>query len=225
MEDSFGINNVALVEGQPRTLGRLELLHVYVDHRLAVARRRSEFRLARRLERLHLVEGLLLAILDIDEVIELIRSAGDADAARGRLMQVFDLSETPAEYILELRLRRLTKFSRLDLEREKAELAEQIAQLREILDHEGRLRAVVSDELAQVAAEHATPRRTILLEDSGETISARAAAKMSLEIADSPSQVVLSATGLLARTSREEPLERSEDRRSHDALRNVIRSE
>ena len=222
MEDSFGINNVALVEGQPRTLGLLELLHVYVDHRLSVVRRRSEFRLARRLERMHLVEGLLIAILDIDEVIEVIRSSDDADAARGRLMQVFDLSETQAEYILELRLRRLTKFSRLDLEREKAELAEQIAQLREILDDEGRLRAVVSDELAQVAAEHATPRRTILLEDSGETISARAAAKMSLEIADSPCQVVLSATGLIARTSSEEPLERSEDRRSHDALRNVI---
>lgn len=222
MEDSFGINNVALVEGQPRTLGLLELLHVYVDHRLSVVRRRSEFRLARRLERLHLVEGLLIAILDIDEVIEVIRSSDDADAARGRLMQVFDLSETQAEYILELRLRRLTKFSRLDLEREKEELAKQIAQLREILDDEGRLRAVVSDELAQVAAEHATPRRTILLEDSGETISARAAAKMSLEIADSPCQVVLSATGLIARTSSEEPLERSEDRRSHDALRNVI---
>lgn len=222
MEDSFGINNVALVDGEPRTLGLLELLQVYVDHRLSVVRRRSEFRLARRLERLHLVEGLLIAIVDIDEVIEVIRSSDDADAARGRLMQVFDLSEAQAEYILELRLRRLTKFSRLDLEREQAELTEQIEELRAILDDDARLRTVVSDELAQVAADHATPRRTILLEDSGEAISARAAAKMSLEIADSPCQVVLSATGLIARTSGEEELERSEDRRSHDALRSVI---
>lgn len=222
MEDSFGINNVALVDGQPRTLGLLELLRVYVGHRLSVVRRRSEFRLARRLERLHLVEGLLIAILDIDEVIEVIRSSDDADAARARLMQVFDLSEAQAEYILELRLRRLTKFSRLDLEREKAELTEQIAALRAILDDDARLRAVVSDELAQVAKDHATPRRTILLEDSGETISARAAAKMSLEIADSPCQVVLSATGLIARTSDDAALERSSDRRSHDALRSVV---
>lgn len=222
MEDSFGINSVALVDGQPRTLGLLEMLQVYVDHRLSVVRRRSEFRLARRLERLHLVEGLLIAIVDIDEVIEVIRTSEDADAARTRLTQVFDLSEAQAEYILELRLRRLTKFSRLDLEREKTELTEQITKLRSILDDDSRLRAVVSDELAQVAAEHATPRRTILLEDSGETISARAAANMSLEIADSPCKVVLSATGLIARTSSQDPLERSEDRRSHDALRNVI---
>src|SRR5690625_6122130 len=105
MEDSFGINNVALVEGQPRTLGLLEMLQVYVDHRLQVVRRRSEFRLARRLERLHLVEGLLIAIADIDEVIAVIRSSDDADAARERLRMIFDLSEAQAEYILELRLR------------------------------------------------------------------------------------------------------------------------
>src|SRR5690625_109417 len=222
MEDSFGINNVALVDGQPRTLGLLEMLQVYVDHRLQVVRRRSEFRLARRLERLHLVEGLLIAIADIDEVIAVIRSSDDADAARERLRMIFDLSEAQAEYILELRLRRLTKFSRIELEKEKAELEQQIAQLRAILDDDARLREVVSDELARVAQDHATPRRTILLEDSGEAISARAAAKMSLEIADSPCHVLLSATGLIARTSDDEPLTRSSDRRSHDALRNVV---
>src|SRR5690606_193694 len=106
LEDSFNINNVALVDGQPRTLGLKELLSVYVGHRLDVVTRRSRFRLARREERLHLVEGLLIAILDIDEVIQVIRSSEDSDQARARLRQVFDLSEPQAEYILELRLRR-----------------------------------------------------------------------------------------------------------------------
>src|SRR3546814_13262517 len=101
MEDSFGINNGALVDGQPQTLGLRELLRVYLDHRIRVVTRRSEYRLARRRERLHLVEGLLIAILDIDEVIQVIRASDDGEQARGRLMDVFDLSQAQAEYILE----------------------------------------------------------------------------------------------------------------------------
>src|SRR5699024_8258021 len=97
MEDTFGINNVALVDGQPRTLGLLELLQVYVDHRLTVVRRRSQYRLDSRLERLHLVEGLLIAIVDIDEVIQVIRSSETAEEARTRLQQIFDLTEEQAE--------------------------------------------------------------------------------------------------------------------------------
>ena len=108
LEDSFNINNVALVEGQPQTLGLKELLRVYLDHRIQVVTRRSRYRLARREERLHLVEGLLIAILDIDEVIQVIRTSDDSEQARTRLREVFDLSEVQAEYILELRLRRLT---------------------------------------------------------------------------------------------------------------------
>ena len=161
MEDSFGINNVCLVEGQPRTLGLKELLQVYVAHRLDVVRRRTAHRLAKRRERLHLVEGLLVAILDIDEVIQVIRASDDAEAARARLIQVFDLSQPQAEYILELRLRRLTRFSRVELEAERDELVAEIARLEEILGDEARLRTVVSDELAQVAADlrDAAPHR------------------------------------------------------------------
>ena len=122
LEESFSINNVALVDGQPRTLGLRELLVVWVEHRLDVIRRRSRFRLAKRLDRLHLVEGLLIAILDIDEVIQLIRTSDDADVARARLRTVFDLSDAQAEYILELRLRRLTKFQRIELEKEQEQL-------------------------------------------------------------------------------------------------------
>ncbi len=138
LEDGFGINNVALVDGSPRTLGLRDLLDVYVRHRLSVVTRRSEYRLARRRERLHLVEGLLIAILDIDEVIEVIRSSDDSEAARSRLQTVFDLSEVQAEYILELRLRRLTKFSRLELEGERDQLLADIAALEELLGSDER---------------------------------------------------------------------------------------
>ena len=95
MEETFGINNVALVDGQPRVLGLRELLEIYVAHRLEVVRRRTEFRRRKRAERLHLVDGLLIALLNIDEVIQVIRSSDDAAAARERLMAVFELSRDP----------------------------------------------------------------------------------------------------------------------------------
>ncbi|KQX66467.1 DNA topoisomerase (ATP-hydrolyzing) subunit A [Angustibacter sp. Root456] len=220
MEDSFGINNVALVDGQPRTLGLRELLRVYVDFRLDVVRRRSEYRLGRREERLHLVEGLLVAILDIDEVIAIIRSSDDAEIARTRLTQVFDLSQPQAEYILELRLRRLTKFSRIELEQEAEDLRRQIEDLRAILGDEALLRRVVSDELAEVAKQHGTPRRTVLLASAG----APAATTTPLEVADDPCWVLLSSTGLLARTADAEPLSGSPDRHAHDAVVAAVRT-
>ena len=133
LEDSFSINAVALVGGQPQVMGLKQILRVFVDHRLDVTTRRSRFRLGKCEERLHLVEGLLIAILDIDDVIAIIRSSDDADVARERLMTAFDLSQAQADYILELRLRRLTKFSRIELEAERDELAARIAELREVL--------------------------------------------------------------------------------------------
>lgn len=216
LEDSFGINNVALVHGEPQLLGLRELLTVYVDHRLTVVRRRTEHRLGARQDRLHLVEGLLIAIADIDEVIAVIRSSDDAESARQRLMMVFDLTETQADYILELRLRRLTKFSRIELETEKGELEAEIEQLRAILGDEALLRSVVSDELAQVAAEHGTPRRTVLLESDAAGPVATAAP--SLEIPDDPCWVLLSGTGLIARTAGEEAPARTGERSAHDAI-------
>jgi DNA gyrase subunit A len=235
LEDSFSINNVALVDGQPRTLGLRELLTVWVDHRLSVVRRRSAFRLAKRRERLHLVEGLLIAILDIDEVIQVIRSSDDSEAARSRLRQVFDLSEPQAEYILELRLRRLTKFSRIELEKERDELAEQIAALEALLADDGLLRTAVSDEMAEVAATFGTPRRTILLESAGGSVTAAEGAPtsgrgakapaLSLEIADTPCYALLSATGLLARTGSTDVALRPAEgtaRARHDVLSGVV---
>src|SRR5262245_54824302 len=143
MEDSFGINAVALVDGQPRTLGLKELLEVFLGHRYDVVRRRSTFRRKEAADRLHLVEGLLIAILDIDEVIQLIRSSENAAAAKERLRSVFDLSEVQADYILDMPLRRLTKFSRIELEKEKDELERTIEALDAILGDDHLLRKVV----------------------------------------------------------------------------------
>jgi len=197
MEETFGINNVALVDGQPKVLGLRELLQIYVDHRLEVVRRRSEFRRRKRAERLHLVDGLLVALLNIDEIIQVIRTSDDAAQAKERLMSVFDLSDTQAQYILDTPLRRLTRYDRLELERERETLEREIAELTAILDSEARLRDVVSAELGSVAERFATPRRTVLLEGSGV---ARTAA-VPLEVADDPCLVLLSSAGLVARTA------------------------
>ena len=198
MEESFGINAVALVDGQPRTLGLKEMLEVFLDHRFDVVRRRSTHRRGRAADRLHLVVGLLVAILDIDEVIQLIRASDNAEAARERLMTVFDLTEVQANYILDMPLRRLTRFSKLELDKEADELRRTIEELEEILADDASLRAVVSEELAEVARTFGTPRRTVLLESSGQT---RTAPATPLEVADDPCFVFLSSSGLLARTT------------------------
>ncbi len=220
LEDSFGINNVALVDGQPQTLGLRDLLRVYLDHRIAVVTRRSRFRLARKQERLHLVEGLLIAIVDIDEVIQVIRTSDDGEQARTRLMDVFDLSQVQAEYILELRLRRLTKFSRIELESERDNLKTEIAQLEELLASEVLLRGQVARELDAAAETFGTPRRTLLLNGGPVTTRARAAAAASdLQIADAPCRVFLSSTGRMVRAETADASVVAPTRRSkHDAI-------
>ena len=256
LEDSFGINNVSLVDGQPHTLGLRELLEVFVRHRLTVVTRRTRFRLGKRRERAHLVDGLLIAILDIDEVIAVIRSSDDAATARTRLMQVFDLTEPQAGYILELQLRRLTKFSVIELEKERDELAREIEALEAILADDVLLRRVVSRELAAVAEQFGTPRRTVLLEASGERVTSSAAgaaapddasgtsgsggtakragvsaqpmtlmpssSPVPLTVPDDPCRVMLSVTGLVARTPGAEPVVRTGGRHPHDALTSQV---
>ncbi|WP_315583753.1 DNA topoisomerase (ATP-hydrolyzing) [Actinomyces viscosus] len=259
LEDSFGINNVSLVDGQPHTLGLRELLEVFVRHRLTVVTRRTRFRLGKRRERAHLVDGLLIAILDIDEVIAVIRSSDDAATARTRLMQVFDLTEPQASYILELQLRRLTKFSVIELEKERDELAREIEALEAILADDVLLRRMVSRELAAVAEQFGTPRRTVLLEASGERVTSSAGSAQSpddaagaggsggtrnsakragaspqpmtlmpssspvpLTVPDDPCRVMLSATGLVARTPGAEPVARTGGRQPHDALTSQV---
>ncbi|MFI6386033.1 DNA topoisomerase (ATP-hydrolyzing) subunit A [Nonomuraea sp. NPDC050540] len=220
MEETFGINNVALVDGEPRTLGLRELLQVYVDHRITVVRRRSEYRRRKRQERLHLVDGLIIALLNIDEVIQVIRSSDDSGQARQRLMDVFELTEIQAAYILDTPLRRLTRFDKLELDSEKERLSTEIAELSEILGSEARLRQVVSGELAEVAKKYGTPRRTVLLESAGVARTPVA----SLMIADDPCLVLLSSTGLLARTPDATALPGEGERTAHDVLVSAVRS-
>ncbi|MEU6705727.1 DNA gyrase/topoisomerase IV subunit A [Streptomyces wuyuanensis] len=213
MEESFGINNVALVDGQPLTLGLKELLEVYLDHRFNVVRRRSEFRRGKKRDRLHLVEGLLVALVDIDEVIRLIRSSENAAQARERLMAHFSLSDVQTQYILDTPLRRLTKFDRIELEAERDRLKAEIAELTTILESDAELRKLVSSELAAVAKKFGTPRRTVLLESAGTPAPAA-----SLQVADDPCRVLLSSTGLLARTVTGEPLPDEGRRAKHDVI-------
>ncbi|MFJ6297307.1 DNA topoisomerase (ATP-hydrolyzing) subunit A [Streptomyces griseoviridis] len=216
MEESFGINNVALVDGQPLTLGLKELLEVYLDHRFEVVRRRSEHRRKKRRDRLHLVEGLLTALVDIDEVIRLIRSSENSAQAKERLMERFGLSDIQTQYILDTPLRRLTKFDRIELESEKERLNAEIAELTRILDSDAELRKLVSAELASVAKKFGTERRTVLLEASGTP-----AATVPLQVADDPCRVLLSSTGLLARTANGEPFPEDDGearRAKHDVI-------
>ncbi|HEY9438117.1 MAG TPA: DNA topoisomerase IV subunit A [Streptomyces sp.] len=215
MEESFGINNVALVDGQPLTLGLKELLEVYLDHRFEVVRRRSEFRRTKRRDRLHLVEGLLVALLDIDEVIRLIRDSDNSAQAKERLIERFSLSEIQTQYILDTPLRRLTRFDRIELESERDKLTEEIAGLTAILESDTELRKLVSTELAAVAKKFGTDRRTVLLESAGTQV-----ASVPLEVADDPCRVLLSSTGLLARTANGDPIVVPEGARrlKHDAI-------
>ena len=258
LQDNFTINNVALVNGRPHTMGLKEMPQVWVDHRRVVIRRRSEFRRKKALERLHLVEGLLLAMVDIDEVIQVIRSSDDAEAAKTKLIAVFDLDEIQAQYILDLRLRRLTKMSRIELEAERDDLKRRIEELERILASDEALDGVVIDEMDDAVAKYGTPRRTVLLDEDEEgnltpvvahgddgvsanaMAAARAAATVSsaaadvaaaakaakkagdenatasaLQIDDEPCAVMLSATGLIARTS-EDAVERWENRSASD---------
>jgi len=194
MEETFGINNVALVDGQPRTLGLRELLSIYVDHRLDVTRRRTEYRRRKRQERLHLVDGILIALLNIDEVIAVIRTSDDTAAAKSRLRQIFDLSDVQAQYILDTPLRRLTRYDTLELEREQDTLRSEIAELTEILENDDTLRALVGGEMAELVKKFGTPRRTVLME-AGEAVTAA----VPLEVGDDPCLVVLSAAGTLSR--------------------------
>ncbi len=214
LEDTFAINAVALVEGQPRTMTMTEMLQVYLDHRIDVTLRRTRFQLGKATDRLHLVRGLMIAIADIDDVIAIIRSSDDATEARTRLMGAFDLDEIQATWILDMQLRRLTKYSTIELEKEAEELNARIAHLQEILDDDVILRRLVTSELDEVVKQFGTPRRTILLASSGQVSQAT----QPLEVPDDPCWVLLSGTGLVARMEGDSPPPTDGPRAPHDVI-------
>ncbi|MEU0470425.1 DNA topoisomerase IV subunit A [Amycolatopsis sp. NPDC006131] len=228
LEQSFGINNLVLVDGQPQTLGLKQLLEVFLEHRYDVVTRRTKYRRRKREERLHLVEGLLIALLDIDKVIRLIRNSDDAAQAKDGLMKRFKLSEIQATYILDTPLRRLTKYDKLELEDEQEKLRAEIAELTKILDDDRELKKVVSNELAKIAKDFKTERRTALIDGDLKEVLAASKPAGPLEVADDPCQVILSATGLVARTAAESE-EAPEGRRrngrvKHDAVAAMVHS-
>jgi DNA gyrase subunit A len=203
LEDSFGINNVALVQGRPQQLPLKALLEVYLSHRFEVTKRRSQNRLDKRLARVHLLEGLQIAVLNIDEVIEVIRSSDTAEAARERLRAIFDLSDLQADYILELRLRRLTRFSLMELEGEADLLRKEIEDLQKLLQSEQLMKNTVARELEQVALIHGDNRRSALIDASGVVLSRKPAVVS--EIADSPILVFMDAGGRVFRSEAFHP--------------------
>lgn len=198
LEESFGVNNVALVEGRPQQLPLKALLEVYLKHRIEVVTRRSKNRLDKRRARLHLLDGLQIAVLNIDEVIEVIRTSDTAENAKDRLRTVFDLSDLQAEYILELRLRRLTKFSIIELEQEAEQLRSEIAELEKLLNSDLLIRSQVSRELEEVSEAYGDARRTELIDSEGSVVSRKPVSVA--EIEDAPAVVVLSPTGVIYRT-------------------------
>lgn len=160
MEDAFAINAVALVKGRPQTLGLKELLATFIEHRIEVVRRRSEFRKAKAEGRLSLVDGMLKAIIDIDKVIQIIRSSDDVAIAKEKLVKGFKFNEEQVAYILDMPLRRLTKMSKLELETEQLGLKNAIAELTKLLKSQDAIKAQVSDELTAVAKSFSSPRKT-----------------------------------------------------------------
>ncbi|MCP4852682.1 MAG: DNA gyrase subunit A [Actinomycetia bacterium] len=169
LQTTFSVNTVALVDEVPRTLNLRELLVAYVDHQVEVVRRRSEFRLAKARDEAHITEGLLKALDLIDDIIALIRGSADRATAREGLMgDDFEFSEVQANHILDMQLARLTRLGRTNLEERMVELQATIAELEAILGDEERLRSVIKDELGEVRARHATPRRSEMVHDPGE---------------------------------------------------------
>lgn len=217
MEDSFGVNAVALVDGQPRTLGLKEMLQVFLNHRMEIVMRRCQYRLRKRQERLHLVRGLLIAVLDIDDVIQIIRASEDSAQAKTRLMEAFDLDEVQSEHILSLQLRRLTKFSRLELEAERDRLTAEIAELEALIASREKRQELVASELREVAEKRADSRRTVLLAEEGAA-QLEAEKDTPLEIPDEPTTVVLGAGGMVARFPGHEALSPDEGREPWDAI-------
>ncbi len=169
MESRFPANLIALVDGVPRTLNLAQALSAYVDHQIVVVRRRSEFRLAKARARLHIVEGLLRCIDQLDAVIALIRASDDRPAARAGLMaDPFSFSEIQANHILDMTLGRLTRLGRAELDGEMAQLLETISYLENLLNTPEVLNSVVKEELVTVRDEFKSPRKTQIVADPGD---------------------------------------------------------
>lgn len=195
MRTVFGASMLALVDGEPRTLPLKRILLYYLEHRQEVVRRRTEYDLARALERAHILEGLLAALSHLDEVIQVIRQSRTADSARSNLMRRFRLTEVQATAILDMPLRRLAQLERRKLEEEHREKRELIKELEELLASPKRILGVVQKELEELKAQYADPRRTKLLDRTEGILTARDL------LPDEPVWVYITPNGRIGRQS------------------------
>jgi DNA gyrase subunit A len=188
LQDSFGYNMVALVDGVPRTLNIAEILGYYLDHQMEVIERRTRYRLDEAQKRAHILEGLIIAVDNIDEVIRIIRGSADTAEARASLIDRFELSEIQANAILDMPLRRLTALEVDKLRTELEELHVLIAELEAILADPARRREIIREEMSEIRRQFEEPRRSVIVPDEGE---------MSLEdlIADDELIITISQSG------------------------------
>jgi DNA gyrase subunit A len=218
MQTTFGINLLALVDGEPRTLTLKQALRVYIEHRLNVIKRRAEFDLAKAKARAHILEGYLVALKNLDEIIELIRSAADVETARAKLMKRYKLSELQANAILDMQLRRLAALERKKIETEYKEVSAFIDDLEKLLKNPKRMRGVVADELLKVKEAYGDRRRTQII-----NLKAGKAAKLLTATDLIPEQTVwvgVTEEGLVSRTHDEKPPRYS----GNDAPRHLVKA-
>jgi len=205
LEVSFGINNVAILDGEPKVLGLKQLLEIFLEHRVNVVTRRTQSRKEKRDKRLHLIDGLLKALANIDEVIKIIRTSADTATAQDKLMKKFKLDEIQADYILDIPLRRLTKYDQIQLTDEKKKLTDEVKELNKILNDDKELRAVIAKELEDVRKLLDQERRSeIVGGDLAEHLEAAktAAVTVSLEVEDEPCGVFLTYKGGVVRSPK-----------------------
>ena len=194
LQESFGVNMVALVDGVPRTLSVRDMIAYYLDHQMEVIERRTRFRLRKAEGRAHIVEGLLIALDNIDAVVAAIRASQDTPEARATLVERFELSEEQATHILDMPLRRLTALETTKLRDERAELQRTIDYLNGLLADPGSRRSLIATELIEIKEKFSNPRRSRIIPDEGE---------MSLEdlIADDKLVVTVTANGYIKSVS------------------------
>ena len=171
LQTTFGINMLALVDSEPRLLPLKRGLQIFIDHRVEVIRRRSQFELEKARHRAHILEGLLIALANLDEVIKTIRNSPDSDVAKQRLMEKFSLTDIQAQAILDMQLRRLSQLEREKIENEHKELLERIAYLEDLLAHPKKILALIQEDLDDVSKKFGDARRTLISDSSIENLS------------------------------------------------------
>ena len=218
MQNTFSINLLALVNGEPRTLTLKQALRVYVEHRLEVIKKRAQFDLDKAKARAHILEGYLIALKNLDEIIKLIRAASDVDVARKKLMNKYKLTELQATAILDMQLRRLAALERKKIETEYKEVTGVIKELTKLLKSPKLMRGVVADELTKVKAQYADRRRTQIIDVKGGKTSTSVRATDVL-----PQQQVwvgVTVDGLVSRTADDKEPKHS----GNDAPRWLVRA-